>query len=225
MAKKVFVSYKYSDSDVKQLPSSGLLAPTTVRNYVDLLATHLEINDQIFQGEDDNESLAGFEDETIASKLRDKIFGSTITVVLISKNMKNPSMREEDQWIPWEISYSLKEVPRNGITSRTNAMLAVVLPDRNGSYQYFANSSCANGCIFWQKGMTFGIIGNNMFNRKQPNLFAQPGHGHGPVHLGNDHSYIFPIKWDEFIPYVNAYLNHALQINQNIDDYEIQKIV
>ena len=69
-------------------------------------------------------------------------------------NVKSQAYRQQKyQWIPQEITYSLREQSRtnsNGqsITSSTNAMLAVVLPDRSGSYSYFwskcnlCNSNC-----------------------------------------------------------------------------------
>src|SRR5712664_2819101 len=161
MSKKIFISYKYGDRDVRPLPSGGLIG-TTARHYVDELQNLLDVNDHIYKGENDDESLAGFKDETIASKLRDKIFDTSITLVLISKNMKDSSVSEGDQWIPWEISYSLKEMTKGDKTSKTNGMVAVVLPDRNGSYEYFVKNICPNGCMTWQRDATFGIIGKNM---------------------------------------------------------------
>lgn len=77
------------------------------------------------------------EDTTIQSILGDKIYDSTITLVLISPNMKDPNLPETEQWIPWEISYSLREQSRNGRTSKTNAVMAIVLPDANGRYDYY----------------------------------------------------------------------------------------
>ena len=224
MAKKIFVSYKYGDREVYPL-SSGRSLGTTARHYVDEIASHLDIHDHIYKGENDNESLAGFKDATIASKLRDKIFDTSVTIILISKNMKDPSLVEDDQWIPWEVSYSLKEMTRDGRTSRTNAVLAVVLPDRSGGYDYFVTNICASGCQSWLTSNTFGIIGKNMFNRKQANLYTCPSHAGGQVHSGNDHSYIYPVKWRDFVSDVNGYISRAVQLSENLDDYELAKAI
>ncbi|MGZ4009907.1 MAG: TIR domain-containing protein [Flavisolibacter sp.] len=114
MGRKVFVSYKYSDNQVMDLDIyeqslwGNFKVQTTVRHYVNKLSEILENDDHIYKGENDGESLANFSDDHIASKLRDKIFDSTITIVFVSKGMKNPWLPEKDQWMPWEISYSLK---------------------------------------------------------------------------------------------------------------------
>ena len=100
MARKVFVSYKYGDSSVQHIPRFGEIDPTTARHYVNWLHDHLDANDHIVKGEDDGEDMSGFKDETIYSNLRSKIYDSTVTVVLISKNMTGTRPRRCRLWRP-----------------------------------------------------------------------------------------------------------------------------
>ncbi len=227
MGKKVFVSYKYSDSAVCPLRGSiqEAIDPTTVRHYVDELQGLLEADDHINKGENDDESLEGFKDSTIASKLRDKIFDSSITIVMISPNMKDNWKSESDQWIPWEISYSLSEHSRSGITSRSNAVLAVVLPDINNSYHYFIEeyNCCTAGCRIFQTDKTFRILKENLFN-SEDRTPVNCGQGK-TIYRGDEPSYITIAKWSDFINDINSHLENSTQIKDNIDNYTITKQV
>lgn len=220
MAKKIFVSYKHSDTGVQKLnPSSYEQA--RARDYVDHLE-QLFSGDHIYKGERDDDDLGHFKDETIESHLRDKIFDSSITIVLISKNMRESWKDDSDQWIPWEISYSLREKTREDRTSSSNAMLAVVLPDESGSYSYIVNHY---PCVtMWSTNELFSILGSNMFNRNNKNLIRCTS-CNGTHHTGQDHSYIHPVKWADFVSNINAYIDHAVAINGNIDHYDLVKMI
>ncbi|MBK6364871.1 MAG: TIR domain-containing protein [Saprospiraceae bacterium] len=217
MGKKIFVSYKYADNLVRPLPNKYY---TTVRDYVDVLQSKLDYSDHIYKGEDDGEDLGSLADSTIGSKLGDKIFDSTVTIVFISKGMKDATS-ENDQWIPWEISYSLREQSRQGRNSKTNAVLGVVLPDNYGTYDYYYrhNPECNSTTHFTNQ--LFTILRENMFNIKNPSLRSCNG---TTIHEGES-SYIKTVTWDEFIPYINFYIDRAVDIWRNRDNYNLRKNV
>lgn len=227
MGKKIFVSYKYSDSDVPPLTENILAEifnPTTVRNYVDNLQTLLDAGDNINKGEADGEDLSDFKDSTIQSKLRDKIYDSSVTIVMISPNMKELWTHESDQWIPWEISYSLKEHTRNGRTSQTNAMLAIVLPDRNGSYDYYIERRICQGCFcdFQNTNILFQIHRANLFNVKVPSYKACTS---GNNIYAGDYSYIRTVRWNDFIGFPSSHISQAELLNDKIATFNITKTI
>lgn len=221
MGKKIFISYKYGDTLVQTLPNVSIFERTSVRHYVDEIQSKIEEGDHINKGENDGEDLSNFKDSTIASKLRDKIYDSSVTVVLISKGMKETYEPETEQWIPWEISYSLRESTREGRTSLTNAILAVVLPDENGSYSYFMeyNSNCDS--TTYKTNTLFKILGRNMFNKVKSDTRECNG---TTIHNGY-FSYIHCVKWELFKDNLNPYINIAISINENRSDYDITKTI
>ena len=107
MGKKIFVSYKFADSRVKNL---SFYENSTVRDYVTKFEEIVDPSDDIYKGESDGEDLSKLSEETIWKKLKDRIYDCSITIVFISPGMKESGKKERDQWIPLEISYSLKEI-------------------------------------------------------------------------------------------------------------------
>lgn len=226
MGKKIFVSYKYGDDQVENL---SYYENSTVRDYVTKFEDVLDSSDNIYKGESDGEDLSVLSDDTIWEKLKDRIYDSSVTVVFISPGMKENLKLERDQWIPWEVSYSLKEVSRknkNGqaVTSRSNAMLAVVLPDSNGSYSYYLESRncCGSGCTTHHTDRLFSIIRKNKFNLKNPNKKVCDT---GETIWYGEYSYIKAVKWSEFIKNYSTYIVSACERQDNIDDYDICKEV
>ncbi|MBO4614271.1 MAG: TIR domain-containing protein [Bacteroidales bacterium] len=221
MGRKIFISYKYADSKVRRLSQTPWGDQTTVRDYVDLLQNLIEATDHINKGEDDGEDMSSLADATIGSKLGDKIFDSSVTIVFISKGMKENDVPEREQWIPWEISYSLKEQSRNYGRSKTNAMLAVVLPDENGSYDYFITDNFCSRTL--HTDFLFDILKKNMFNEKIPNTYKCPTCG--GTHYRGESSYVKSVKWDDFYDKkaFNEYIDVVIEIKNHINDYKIIK--
>ena len=225
MARKIFVSYKHNDSAVRPFVDVfGRNVHTTARNYVDQIMSIIG-DEHIYKGEG-NEDLSEFKDETIETRLKNRIFDRSLTIVLISKNMMDAYKQEEDQWIPWEISYSLRAKSRDGRYSNPNGMIAVVLPDENNSHDYFVESSGCPNCnsISWKHASLFKILGKNMFNRKSPNILnCEGGVCEGNIHYGHDHSYIYPVTWEEFVRNSNNLIEHAISIRENFHEYNISR--
>ena len=151
MGYKVFVSYKYRDDNVKTMPN--VQQPTWPCDYVQYLQDYVfKYIGCIYKGETQGDDLSYMTDDQIWEHLKPKIYDSSITIVLISPNMKEPYKWERTQWIPWEIAYSLRETTRSDRTSHSNAIIAVKLPDKNGYYYYF------------DKNRTFSILKDNIDN-------------------------------------------------------------
>lgn len=236
MANKIFISYKYWDDSVYQnpnydkinhpsYPNTTFFAKVTPRSYVNQL--NIALKDYAIQKwENDDEDLSKFKDSTIASKLRDKIYDSSVTIVLISPKMKDWFKAEEDQWIPWELSYSLSEYTRNDRTSKTNGVIAVVLPDESNSYdyciQYLPDCDCNN--LKFSDSFCFTIIGKNFFNKNNPNKIWCPKclnyHYQGP-----DNHYFVYAKWNDFITNPKKYIDEALDHSTHTNDYDIRKTI
>lgn len=219
MARKIFVSYKHEDADVQPF---GFKFSPTARDYVDALIEKFE-GDELYKGER-NEDLSEFKDDKIKSHLRDKIFDSSITIVLISPNMDDGKPQHE-QFIPWEISYSLQEPSRDGKTSKSNGILAVVLPDRNGSYEYYITRHGCPGsnAITLHTGRLFQILRGNMFNKKNPT--ATPCNVCGELFHSDRPSYIASVKWWDFMGDTERYLKMTDDIRGAIRSYNIAKMM
>jgi hypothetical protein len=226
MARKVFVSYKYADNQVERLPEP-LNNYGTCRDYVDLIMQTIE-GTEIYNGEDGDNDLSRFSDETIKTHLKYLIRHSSITVVLISKGMKEQAKPENEQWIPWEIQYSLTRRAYGMQRTKRNGMLAVILPDENGSYDhYFSYSNCAHCNSRTHKiENLFQMLGKNMFNIKKPikTDCTSPSHD-SSYHIGDTHSYIHQVEWHKFIKNPSHYIDIAEQLKGSVDNYDLKKRV
>lgn len=206
MGKKIFVSYKYADSNVRKI-TNNWYETDTVRDYVNKLENLIGKND-IYKGESDDNDLSQLTDDSIWNQLKQKIFDSSITIVLISPNMKSWLKEEKDQWIPQEISYSLKEITHNDSEkSKSNALLYVVIPDKTGSYDYFIEKDYFTNKEDFNYIKIFNIMKKNLNNYKYDETI----------------SYAIVVKWDTFIKNYSTYIENAVKNQANIDDYNICK--
>ena len=215
MGRNVFVSYKYGDESVKQFNNGRL---TTSRDYVNIVDRILgETGDYYFRGEEDGNDLSHLDYKTVERILSDKIYYTSITIVLISPRMFE-NVSEFEQWIPWEISYSLRNKTRFDGNSYMNAILAVVLPNRKGRYGYALRPY--NGELYVRERAFFKILLRNMFNRMNTKYYADD---QGNPEYNCEESYVVIAKWNEFCKDPEYYLEQALDNRGNWEQFNITK--
>lgn len=218
MGNNIFVSYKYADDEVQHIVGC---CPTTVRDYVDTLIEKLnDETDHIYCGENTDDDLSYLSDDEIYDVLKDRMYRTTVTIVLISPGMKDPNKLDKSQWIPWEIYYSLRETTRHGRTSHRNAILAVVLPDKDSSYDYMIKEEycCPGGCRSLSTHRLFNILKYNMFNRKQDN--GRVCENGDTIYRGWS-SYIHMVKWCDFIDDIDHHIWIANMIRDSHENYNL----
>ena len=233
MGHKIFVSYKYHDTSVYQTIDHRLFEGMkerliNVRDYVDVLETYVEeYSDHYWKGEENGEPLDDKSDDWIWEHLKTLMFDSTLTIIMISPNMKE-NISEKNQWIPWEVSYSLGNKTRKSSTGKpirsvTNAMLAIVLPDVNNSYQYFfeTRTCCESTCRLHKTNSLFKIIGRNTFNLLEPE--SNDCKIGDKIYHGNMYSYIPFYRWDQVNSKdgIEAAIDHAFLIQSQKEKYKI----
>lgn len=224
MGRNIFISYKYADTNVQRLSRTPWNEPTKVRDYVDEIAEELRKHGDVYMGEGIDEDLTGYSDDYIYEHLKDKIYPTTLTIVLISPEMKVPHRYDKSQWIPWEIYYSIYQANRQGRVSHTNAILAVVLPDRYGNYSYMIEQKncCPSGCKLLHTDKLFTILQKNMFNQyDKDKMDCNVG---DEVYRGMC-SYIPMVKWCDFVQNMDPYMWQAEFTRENIQNYKIHRSV
>lgn len=146
MAHKTFISYKYSEA----------------RDLRDAIIDSLGDDATYYKGEtSDSPDLTDTTTENIKKVLRDKMYDTSVTIVIISPNMK------KSKWIDWEIEYSLKSTTRKGRTSHTNGVVGVIMK-YDGGYDWFKETIINDdGChsVSYKENKVYDIINKNRFNQ------------------------------------------------------------
>lgn len=200
MARKTFISYKYSEA-------------CSVR---DRIIEALGSDAIYYQGEDGySDDLSSYKAKTIKNHLKDMLFDTSVTIVVISPCMT------QSEWIDWEIEYSLREYERNGVTSHTNGVVGVVMK-YNGGYDWIRTKhNNPDGCrsTSYSSSYLFGIINNNRLNQN-PKEYACERCKTVDALTG---SYISLIDEGGFLRDPNKYIENAYDKSQSLWNYDICK--
>ena len=149
MARKTFISYKYSEAQ-------------DLRNRI-LCA--LGDDAVYYQGEtSDSPDLTDRSTEAIKRSIRDMMYDTSVTIVIVSPNFA------QSKWIDWEIQYCLSEFARRGRTSQTNGVVGVI-QNHSGDCRWLVSyETRPDGCQARSidPSRLYPIINNNRFNARHP---------------------------------------------------------
>lgn len=192
MAHKIFISYKYSESQELR----------------DKIVESLGEDAKYYKGEtSDSPNLIDMKTETIKNHLKGMLFDTTVTIVIISPNMK------KSKWIDWEIEYSLKNIERDGRKSSINGIVGVI-QKVNDSYEWFETNrtNChGNVTLTYHMEKVYDIISKNHFN-------SNPEIWHCDTCKTYDcfnDSYIAFVEEEYFLENPNKYIENAYKKSQN----------
>lgn len=153
MARKTFISYKYNEA----------------RGLRDTILKRLGRDATYYQGETaDSPDMSDSSTENIKRSLKDMIFCSSVTIVIISPNMS------QSKWMDWEIEYSLREYTREERTSKTNGILGVVMKHNGGYGWLISRKTNPDGCSSRSIDGSYlhDIINNNRYNLDLADKFS-----------------------------------------------------
>jgi hypothetical protein len=200
MARKTFISYKYSEA----------------QDLRDTIIEQLGKDSQFYQGEtSDSANLTDTKTENIKKKLADMMHSTSVTIVIISPNIK------QSKWIDWEIEYCLKEISRQDRTSNTNGIVCVI-QKVNGNYNWFkASNEQEDGCSFssYYEHLVYDIISKNRYNQSPKKYTCETCKSINAL----TGSYISYIVEETFLADPQKYIENAFEKSEDVDGYDLTK--
>jgi len=200
MARKTFISYKYSEAqDLRD-------------NILDALGDDASY----YQGETtDSPDLTDTSTENIKKNLTDMMYDTSVTIVIISPNLKSSN------WVDWEIEYSLKEFSRDGRISKTNGVVGVIQKVDGGYGWLTTKTKKDDGCIVRSidDSKLYKIINQNRYNRSD-NSYACD---HCKTHSQLNGSYFSLIDESEFLADPEKYIENAFEKSEGVDEFDLIK--
>ncbi|MBQ5557443.1 MAG: TIR domain-containing protein [Aeriscardovia sp.] len=161
-----------------------------------------------YQGEtSDSPDLTDTSTENIKKNLRDMMYDTSVTIVILSPHMTN------SKWIDWEIEYCVKNRTRKSRTSHTNGVVGVIMKV-NGGYSWFekTGTNChGTSTVSYEMNKVFDIISSNHFN-------SNPEQWHCDKCKTYDRlkdSYISFVEEEEFLDDPQRYINNAYDKSEN----------
>lgn len=192
MAHKTFISYKYSEAQKLR----------------DDIITVLGDDATYYKGEtSDSPDLTDTTTDNIKKNLKDMMYDTSVTIVILSPNMK------QSKWIDWEIEYCLKNITRKDRTSHTNGVVGVI-QKVNNSYDWLKSTiqkEDGHTSTNYRAEKLFDIINNNRYNQNDKEYFCDKCKTYDPL----TGSYIAFVTEEDFLSDPQKYINNAYDKSEN----------
>ena len=206
MGHEVFVSYKYSDG----------------KETKDKIMRAIGKSGHFYNGE------KGFcklevENSTLKQYLADMIYGTTVTIVVISPNVRY------SKWVDWEIQYSLETHTRNGKTNARNGIVCVMQSQKEFKYDEIFGARTVNnsnwaynnyGC---SRSIRYDILPDliikNMVSTFEP-LRNNIGYLDSNETNINLNDYCIVVLENTFLSNPNKYINEAYARSNDYYNYQ-----
>jgi len=170
-----------------------------------------------YKGEtSDSPDLTDTSTENIKKNLTDMMYDTSVTIVIISPNMK------KSKWIDWEIEYCLKSISRKGRISHTNGIVGVIMKYNSGYGWFKKQQTNSDGCssLTYESNKVYNIINNNRFNQN-PEVYSCDICKTVNALTG---SYIAYVEEEDFFSNPTKYINNAYDKSENdAAGYDITK--
>lgn len=202
MARKTFISYKYSESC----------------KYRDEVIDSLGDDSTYYTGETaDSPDISSLKVDSIKNHLKDMIFNTTVTMVILSPSLV------ESKWVEWEIEYSLSKYSRDGKTSSINGLIGII-PPFYGDCSWFINAHSnpdghKTNSYINEEARTFRIMYGNRYNQN-PKEYACPCCESVDLLTG---SYLSYVKLSDFCTNPDKYIENAYEKSQHLDSYDLRR--
>lgn len=201
MAHKTFISYKYSEAQELR----------------DKILEALGDDAVYYKGEtSESPDLSDTSTDNIKKNLKDMMYDTSVTIVIISPNMK------KSNWIDWEIEYSLKSITRNNRTSHTNGIVGVIMKYNDGYSWLKTSTEHEDGCTSssYDSNKMYSIINENRFNQNPKVYICEKCKTVNSL-MG---SYIALVEEEDFLSNPNKYIDNAFDKSENdADGYDLCK--
>lgn len=192
MAHKTFISYKWSEA----------------QDLRDRIIESLGDDATYYKGEtSDSPDLTDTSTENIKKNLKDMMYDTSVTIVIISPNIK------KSKWIDWEIEYCLKNIIRKDRKSHTNGVVGVIM-EVNGSYDWFKYlQTNSDGCsaLNYHTEKVYNIINNNRFNQNPKKYSCDVCKSVDSL----NGSYIAYVEEETFLNNPTKYIDNAYEKSEN----------